>query len=251
MNTLSTNTAFGCPLRARYINKKFTSGAPDVAVIRNLSLDVETGRFTLITGPSGCGKSTLLAILSGLLGVDSGSVEALGIDLTRLNRRELERFRLCHTGFVFQDFSLFPALNAREQVELPLHYMGISRTTARHRALEALNEVGLSDKLMLRPSELSGGEKQRVAIARAIAKRPELLFADEPTSALDTNNGAIVIELLHQIAHRHATTVLCVSHDPRVVDHADYVFSMIDGQISPVALVNRSFSLTNNSDGSQ
>jgi putative ABC transport system ATP-binding protein len=145
--------------------------------------------------------------------------------------RELENFRLQHTGFVFQGFNLFPALTALEQVELPLTYMGLPKGMARKRALASLEEVGLGSRMRLRPAELSGGEKQRVAIARALAKQPELLFADEPTSALDAANGQTIIDILHRIARTHGTTVLCVSHDPRLVGHADRVLAMEDGRI--------------------
>jgi putative ABC transport system ATP-binding protein len=185
----------------------------------------------LISGPSGCGKSTLLAVLSGLQGVDAGRVVALGSDLARLDAHALERFRLLHTGFVFQGFNLFPALSAREQVELPLNYLGLSKRQARERAEQSLDEVGLSHRMQLRPAELSGGEKQRVAIARALAKQPELLFADEPTSALDAASGQTIIDILHRIARSHGTTVLCVSHDPRLIHHADRVLAMEDGRI--------------------
>src|SRR4029079_12972573 len=121
-------------------------------------------------------------------------------ELWELSKTDLERFRLQHTGFVFQGFNLFPALNAVEQVRLPLGYLGLDRKTAYNRALAALEEVGLGSRVDLRPLEMSGGEKQRVAIARAVAKKPQLLFADEPTSALDSVNGKIVIDSLHRIA---------------------------------------------------
>ncbi|MFC5740410.1 ABC transporter ATP-binding protein [Dyella tabacisoli] len=218
-------------LQAISVSKSFVSGHVQSTVLHDLTLNMCASELTLISGPSGCGKSTLLAILSGLQGADQGKVIALGQDLSLLNLRALERFRLLHTGFVFQGFNLFPALNALEQVELPLSYLGLSKTEARRRATESLEEVGLGPRMRLRPSELSGGEKQRVAIARALAKRPELLFADEPTSALDAANGQIIIDILHRIARTHGTTVLCVSHDPRLVGHADRVLSMEDGRI--------------------
>ncbi len=151
--------------------------------------------------------------------------------LARLSPRERERFRLRHTGFVFQGFNLFPALDAIEQVALPLGYLGLDDATARRRATDALEEVGLASRMRLRPAELSGGEKQRVAIARALAKEPQLLFADEPTSALDAANGQIVIDTLHRIARTHGATVLCVSHDQRLISHADRVLAMEDGRI--------------------
>lgn len=213
------------------IAKAFVSGRVQTQVLDGLSLRIEAGELTLISGPSGCGKSTLLAILSGLQKVDAGHVRALGSELGTLNARALERFRLHHTGFVFQGFNLFPALSALEQVELPLGYLGLSKLEARARAAQSLDEVGLSHRMHLRPAELSGGEKQRVAIARAVAKQPELLFADEPTSALDAANGQMIIDILHRIARSHGTTVLCVSHDPRVIRHADRVLAMEDGRI--------------------
>jgi putative ABC transport system ATP-binding protein len=227
----SPQTSSSTTLQARSVSKSFASGRVQSTVLHDLTLDVHAGELTLISGPSGCGKSTLLAILSGLQPADAGGVRALGHELSGLGMRELENFRLQHTGFVFQGFNLFPALTALEQVELPLSYMGLAKGLARKRAIESLEEVGLGPRMRLRPAELSGGEKQRVAIARALAKQPELLFADEPTSALDAANGQIVIDILHRIARTHGTTVLCVSHDPRLVGHADRVLAMEDGRI--------------------
>lgn len=218
-------------LEANAISKSFVSGRIRTTVLERTTLDIHAGELTLIAGPSGCGKSTLLSILSGLQRPDSGRVVALSQELAALGLPALEHFRLRHTGFVFQGFNLFPALKVYEQVELPLQYMGLPRAEVRARATEALNEVGMAAKRDLRPIELSGGEKQRVAIARALAKRPVLLFADEPTSALDAANGQVVIDMLREIAHRHGTTVLCVSHDPRLIAHADRVLSMEDGRI--------------------
>jgi putative ABC transport system ATP-binding protein len=218
-------------LVAESLSKSFVSGAVRTDVLRDLSIEVAAGELTLVSGPSGCGKSTLLAILSGLLRPDGGRAYALGQDLARLKPVELERFRLHHTGFVFQGFNLFPALTALEQVALPLGYLGFDDAAARRRASDALTEVGLASRMQLKPAELSGGEKQRVAIARALAKEPQLLFADEPTSALDAANGQIVIDTLHRIARTHGATVLCVSHDPRLTAHADRVLAMEDGKI--------------------
>ncbi|TBR14189.1 MAG: ABC transporter ATP-binding protein [Lysobacter sp.] len=227
----ATATARRAALEARGIVKSFVSGRIHTRVLDHVSLQVHAGELTLIAGPSGCGKSTLLSILSGLQRPDEGRVFALSEELGRLDLRALERFRLRHTGFVFQGFDLFPALLVAEQVELPLQYMGFLPAEMQLRAREALEEVGMLSRRHLRPIELSGGEKQRVAIARALAKRPDLLFADEPTSSLDAANGQMVIDMLHDIAHRHGTTVLCVSHDPRLIEHADRVLRMEDGRI--------------------
>ncbi|WP_248732047.1 ABC transporter ATP-binding protein [Pseudomonas sp. MWU13-2517] len=228
--SLSTS-APAVTLQARNISKSFTSGRIVTPVLHDISLSIRPGELTLISGPSGCGKSTLLAILSGLQRPDQGSTTALEQNLASLDNQALERFRLKHTGFVFQGFNLFPALTALQQVELPLSYLGLPAREVRQRAIEALEEVGLGARMKLRPAELSGGEKQRVAIARAVAKAPELLFADEPTSALDAANGHIVIDILHRIARTHGTTVLCVSHDPRLINSSDRVLSMEDGRI--------------------
>lgn len=219
------------PLKAQALNKSFMSGHVRIDVLRGLSIQIEPGELTLISGPSGCGKSTLLAILSGLTPPDTGSVEVLGEDLWQFSPVQRQRFRLHHTGFIFQGFNLFPALTAWEQVALQLAYLRMTKSAAKARAMAVLEEVGLAPRAELRPSELSGGEKQRVAIARALAKEPSLLFADEPTSALDAANGKIVIDTLHRIARTHAATVLCVSHDPRLISHSDRVLTMEDGRI--------------------
>ena len=218
-------------LEAVRLEKSFVSGLVQVHVLQGLSVSLYAGELSLISGPSGCGKSTLLSLMSGLQKPDAGRALALGQDLAALGAGALEKFRLRHTGFVFQGFNLFPALTALEQVQLPLGYMGLRNAETLRRAKEALDEVGLSHRSHMRPAQLSGGEKQRVAIARAMAKRPQLLFADEPTSALDAESGQRVIDLLHRAARTHGTTVLCVSHDPRLVRHADRVLGMEDGAI--------------------
>lgn len=218
-------------LQAVGLSKSFISGSMTVQVLRNLSLTVNPGELTLISGPSGCGKSTLLSLLSGLQRPDSGQAIALGVDLSQFNRAEMDMFRLRHTGFVFQGFNLFPALTSLEQVQLPLGYLGLSQSESRERAITALEEVGMLHRADMRPAQLSGGERQRVAIARAVAKAPQLLFADEPTSALDAESGQRVINILHRIARTHGVTILCVSHDPRLIQHADRLLHMEDGVI--------------------
>ncbi|MCX7168994.1 MAG: ABC transporter ATP-binding protein [Proteobacteria bacterium] len=227
----TSRAAASVAIHATALEKSYRSGKVDTVVLRGLSLEIGLGELTLVSGPSGCGKSTLLSLLGGLLQPDAGRVHALGVDLWSLAPSDLERFRLEHTGFVFQGFNLFGALTALEQVMLPLGYLGLDRATARARAQEALAEVDLTDRIDLRPSALSGGEKQRVAIARALAKQPQLLFADEPTSALDAASGQRVIEILHRSARRHGCAVLCVSHDPRLIGQSDRVLQMEDGRI--------------------
>ena len=230
-STLAAAHAVAPSLEAVRLEKSFVSGVVQVHVLQGLSVSLQPGELSLISGPSGCGKSTLLSLMSGLQKPDGGRAMALGQDLAKMSIGALEKFRLRHTGFVFQGFNLFPALTALEQVQLPLGYMGLKNSETLRRAKDALDEVGLSHRSHMRPAQLSGGEKQRVAIARAIAKQPQLLFADEPTSALDAESGQRVIDLLHRAARSHGTTVLCVSHDPRLVRHADRVLGMEDGAI--------------------
>ena len=212
------------------INKTFTTGTVPIHVLKGLSIEIYPGEMTLIIGPSGCGKSTLLALLSGLNRPDSGSITVLGRNFSGLNDDAMDEFRLHNAGFIFQGFNLFPALTALEQVILPLQYLDVGEREAETRATEALTHVGLKERMHLRPTELSGGEKQRVAIARVLAKKPKLLFADEPTSALDKVNGQNVVDILHSTA-QYGTTVLCVSHDQRLIAHADRVLAMEDGMI--------------------
>lgn len=216
---------------ARAISKSFTTGKIRIDVIRELSLEIHAGELTLMMGPSGSGKSTLLAMLSGLLRPDAGTVTVSDWDLWSHAADAIDRFRLENCGFIFQGFNLFPALTALEQILLPMKYAGARGSQARSSALDALALVGLAGRTHLRPLELSGGEKQRVAIARAIVKAPKLLFADEPTSSLDSGNGQIVVDILHRIAREQGATVLCVTHDPRLLKHADRILTLEDGRI--------------------
>ena len=218
-------------LSASGLAKSYLVQSIRTQALAGVSLTLRPGELSLISGPSGCGKSTLLSLMSGLSRPDSGEVQALGTDLGRLDDAGRDAFRLAHCGFVFQGFNLFPALDALEQVQLVLDYRGVPQDEARRGAASALEMVGLGHRSHLRPAELSGGEKQRVAIARAIVKRPRLLFADEPTSALDSVNGAIVTDLLREIAHRSGAIVVCVSHDPRLIARADRVIEMEDGRL--------------------
>jgi putative ABC transport system ATP-binding protein len=218
-------------LECREVRKAFSNGPMTQQVIKPCSLRVHPGELTLIVGPSGSGKSTLLSMLSGLLRPDAGAVTALGIDVWGLAESEIDRFRLEHCGFVFQGFNLFGSMTALENVTLPLQYSGVTGREARERASRALAEVGLEQRTHLRPAELSGGEKQRVAIARAMVKEPQLVFADEPTSSLDSANGQLVVDLLRKSAATHLSTVLGVTHDPRLLSYADRVLTLQDGQI--------------------
>jgi putative ABC transport system ATP-binding protein len=220
------------PLTGTSLSRSFGTGANAVSVLRDVSLELRRGELTLLMGPSGSGKTTLLALLSGLLQPDAGQVHVLGRDLWRMSERDREAFRLEHCGFIFQGNNLFPALTARQQLEMVLCWgEGISLWEAKPRVEEMLSLLGLARRAEARPAELSGGEKQRVAIGRALIKNPTFCFADEPTSALDWDRGRQVIELLRLAAHDWGTTVLLVAHDPRVMELADQVIHLTDGEL--------------------
>jgi len=220
-------------LRATDLTRTFGSGEVATVALHNVSLDLYSGEFTLLMGPSGSGKSTLLAALSGLLRPDDGQVLAMGKDLWRLSDREREAFRLKYFGFIFQGYNLFPALTARQQIEMVLRWgEGVGRREARRRSDEMLDILGLTKKASLRPIQLSGGEKQRVAIGRALIKEPSFCFADEPTSALDWAHGEQVVELLRTAARERGTTVLVVAHDSRIVPFVDRVLHLEDGVLA-------------------
>jgi putative ABC transport system ATP-binding protein len=224
-------------LQGERLNRIYGQGAAAISALRDVTLDLWPGQLTVLMGPSGSGKSTLLAVLSGLLRPDSGRVLALGQNLWKMDERDREEFRRRHCGFIFQGFNLLPALTARQNVELVLRWTGMaSAREARQRALAILQQLGLAGKEGLRPAQLSGGEQQRVAIAQALVKSPSLCFADEPTSALDWTRGEHIIALLRTQAADRGTTVLVVSHDPRVVAYADQVLRIEDGRLSGLRL---------------
>jgi putative ABC transport system ATP-binding protein len=220
-------------LWGRELLRCFGKDDAKTTAVEEVSIDLYRGQMALLMGPSGSGKSTLLSILSGLLRPDSGNVRALDTDLWALSDRERERFRLRHFGFIFQGYNLFPALTAVQQLEIVLRWgEGVSRRQARWRAEELLDRLGMSNKMHLRPAQLSGGEKQRVAIGRALIKKPAFCFADEPTSALDWGHGEQVVDLLRTAAHDNDSTILVVAHDARLVPYADQVFHMEDGRLT-------------------
>jgi putative ABC transport system ATP-binding protein len=227
----------GPVLKSIDVTRSFGDGETLTYALRDVTLDLFRGQLALLMGPSGSGKSTLLAVLSGLLRPDSGQVLAHDgdemIDLWKMTDRQRERYRLRHCGFIFQGYNLFPALTARQQLEIVLRWGdGTPGREARERADEMLSLLGLAKKMRLLPNHLSGGEKQRVAIGRALIKNPQFCFADEPTSALDWAHGEQVIELLRAAAHERGSTILVVSHDHRIVPFADTIFNLEDGRLT-------------------
>lgn len=229
----------GPSLIAHNLTRTFGTGGTCTFALREVSLELNPGELNLLMGPSGSGKSTLLAVLSALLRPNHGSVTALGKDLWKLSESALERFRLKHCSYIFQGYNLFPALTARQQLEVVLRWgEGCSLREAQKRADHVLDQLGMLHRAHLRPAALSGGEKQRVAIARALVKNPSFVFADEPTSALDWENGRQVMDLLQETAKARNATVLVVTHDHRLENYADRIFQMADGSLLTTSASN-------------
>jgi putative ABC transport system ATP-binding protein len=216
---------------ARDVEMVFQSGSQTFHALKHINLDVNRGDIHLLMGPSGSGKTTLLSILGGILTPTEGRVCLFGQDLTRMSRSKLAQFRLKNIGFIFQEFNLFPALSAVENVELALDMKGVKKRAAREEAMYLLEQVGLAHKAKALPRDLSGGQKQRVAIARALTGDPQIIMADEPTAALDSQSGHAVITLLRKLAKEQQRTVLMVTHDPRIIDVADQVTYLEDGML--------------------
>jgi putative ABC transport system ATP-binding protein len=217
------------------LTKTYGEGELAVDAVRHVSLDIAAGEVVLIMGPSGSGKTTLLLMLGAMLRPTSGAITIDSTNLATAPERTLPPLRARHFGFVFQDFNLLSALDARENVELACNLAGVTGRTARRRATTLLTRLGLGDRLHFRPDQLSGGEKQRVAIARALANDPQVILADEPTANLDSGHGRDIARLLRKLAVDDRRSVLIVSHDDRLKQIADRVLWLEDGQFRELA----------------
>jgi putative ABC transport system ATP-binding protein len=202
----------------------------EVRALDGVSLSMDRGEFAAIIGASGSGKSTLMNVLGCLDIPTYGDYYLDGEYVGDLSDRQLSRIRNREIGFVFQGFNLISALNAYENVELPLIYLGLSSSKRYDMAMTALEKVGLEDRAYHKPSEMSGGQQQRVAIARAIATGANIIMADEPTGALDTKTGRHVLEILHTL-NREGTTIILITHDPTIASTANRIIRIMDGKI--------------------
>ncbi len=210
------------------VSKTLSSGGRPLTVLQPLTLDIAAGQFAAVMGPSGSGKSTLLGLIAGLDSPSSGSIRINGDLLTDKNEDQLARFRSDNIGFVFQSFQLIPSLTAMENIQVPLEIRG---EPARERARELLELVGLGERGVHYPAQLSGGEQQRVAIARAFACRPRVLLADEPTGNLDSDTGGNIISLLCALHRERQTTMILVTHDPEIAAAAERIINLRDGKV--------------------
>lgn len=218
-------------LESNHIYKDYVQGSMVVPVLKDVTLHVEEGEYVAIMGPSGSGKSTLMNIVGCLDLPTKGEYRLDGVDVLLQKENELADIRLNKIGFVFQTFQLLPRQTALENVALPLIYAGISKKERNRLAAEALDRVGLSDRLSFVPNQLSGGQKQRVAIARAMVNKPKILLADEPTGALDSKSGKQVMELFAQL-NEEGVTVIMITHDSEIARHAGRTVDIFDGEIS-------------------
>lgn len=213
------------------ITKTYDMGSVNVQVLRGITLHVNEGEFLSIIGPSGSGKSTLMNMIGCLDVPTTGEYYLDGREISTYNEKQLSKIRNEKIGFIFQKFNLLPKLSAYENVELPLIYRGMNAKERKQRSLEALEKVGLTDRMNHKPTELSGGQQQRVAIARALAGDPPVLLADEPTGNLDSKSGTDVMNLIKELSSEGKTIVL-ITHDNEISSKAQRIITIKDGLLS-------------------
>ena len=221
-------------LEMQHIYKNYIQGEMDVPVLKDINFSVDDGEYIAITGPSGSGKTTMMNLIGCLDIATKGQMILDGEDVSRFNDNQLSDLRLHKIGFVFQNSELLGSMTAIRNVCLPLMYAGVDEAERKERAAEALERVGLGDRLYFRPNQLSGGQKQRVAIARAIINRPRILLADEPTGALDSASGKAVMELFEKL-NDEGITIIMITHDANIARRAKRRAVMLDGELTQAA----------------
>ena len=217
-------------IETRDLWKTYVMGAEEVHAIRSISIDIDTGEYVAIMGPSGSGKSTFMNLIGCLDTPNGGAYWLNGQEVSRMSDDALARVRNREIGFVFQTFNLLPRATALHNVELPLVYAGVSSGERRKRARQALERVGLGDRMGHRPNELSGGQRQRVAIARALVNSPSLLLADEPTGNLDSTTSEEIMAVFGEL-HSQGQTIVVVTHEPSIARYAERVIVLRDGRL--------------------
>jgi putative ABC transport system ATP-binding protein len=224
-----------CTVIARGLQMIYRRGDEVVRALDGVDLSIGTGEYLSLMGPSGSGKSTLFNLVGGLAKPTAGSVFLDEIDIAQLDANELAWLRCRKIGYVFQNYNIVKVMTALENVMLPLLFAGVPADEAQDRAVAILKRVGLGERLLHTPKELSGGQQQRVAIARAFANRPALILADEPTANLDLKTGEEIVALLREMNREHGVTVLCATHDAKMLSISDRIVWMRDGRIERIA----------------
>jgi putative ABC transport system ATP-binding protein len=222
-------------IRIENISKVYPVGQECVIALRDVTLNIREGEFCCIVGTSGSGKSTLLHLIAGLEKPTRGNIIIDGQFVNKMSENKLARFRQEHIGFIFQSYNLMPALNARDNVALPLVFRGMPKRERNRRALQMLKNVGLDTHVRHKPTQMSGGQQQRVGIARAFVGQPQIVFADEPTGNLDTKTREDVMKVMTDISRRGRRTLVMVTHDRDLSLHADRVISISDGRIVDIS----------------
>jgi putative ABC transport system ATP-binding protein len=218
-------------LELRNVSKIYHLGGEEIRALDDVSLEIDSGEFVSIIGPSGSGKSTLMHIIGCLDTPSKGTVRLDSVEIQQASAGELARLRNRKIGFVFQFFNLLPKLNVLQNVELPMIYSGMGGRERRERAMKALEEVQMANRLKNRPSQLSGGQQQRVAIARALVNDPKIIFADEPTGNLDTHTGEVILGLFRRLSEEGRTVIL-VTHNPEIAAVTSRRIEIRNGKIA-------------------
>jgi putative ABC transport system ATP-binding protein len=216
------------------VHKDYYLRGEVVHALRGINLEVPRGEYLSVMGPSGSGKTTLFNMVGGIDRPTKGDIFIDGIDLSKIPSRSMAWLRCRKIGYIFQTFNLIPVLTAKENVALPMVFLGVPKEEREKKAADLLNIVGLGDRLNHRPTELSGGQQQRVAIARALANDPAIILADEPTGNLDLNTGFAIVQLLYRLKAERGTTIICATHDLKMIDISDRVVFLRDGAIENI-----------------
>lgn len=218
-------------IKIENVIRDYPTGESVVHALRGVSLDIEQGEFISIAGPSGSGKTTLLNLIGCIDAMDGGEISINGDRISVLGKKEKTNFRRINLGFIFQTYNLIPVLSAYENVSFVLSLLDLPEQEVKDRTMALLKEVGLKGMENRKPSRLSGGQQQRVAIARALIKQPDIVLADEPTANLDSKTGEDILKLMKAMNKRHNTTFIFSTHDKMVMDYADRLVMLHDGQI--------------------
>lgn len=216
------------------INKSYQMGQSSLHVLKDVSLSVQKGEYLAILGPSGSGKSTLMNIIGCMDVMDSGTYDLDGVSVEHAKEKDLVNIRNQKIGFIFQKYHLIPTYNVLQNIVMPLLMRGMTLKDAKEASMETIEMLGLSERIDHKPNELSGGQQQRVAIARALVGQPAILLADEPTGALDRNSGKEVLKLFQRL-HDMGNTIVMITHDLGVAEHAERVVRIVDGELFEVS----------------